>query len=179
MKGLLTTLLIFAALALCGLCVVQWRREALLRDEISRVSSLYQTESKQRVEAEEKVASYEQEITRLTRLRADTEARLLEVTGELSITQTDQLQRGVSIALMGGEWIKDRARAETAEKRAKEATALLARHQEGVSSQNSIITAANDRLKQLAAERDKAINELNARTKAYNDLVVKYNKLVK
>lgn len=110
MKKTLTVLLLFSALSLCGLSVVQWLREAELRDEIKSLTFQLQTETQLRIETQEKAAAFELEITRLTQLRADTEAKLLAVTEELTLTQTDQLQRGVSIALLSNEYAQARSR---------------------------------------------------------------------
>ena len=179
MKKTLTVLLLLTSLALCGLSVVQWTREAELREESRQLASQLQAENQLRVETEEKAAAYEVEIARITQLRADTEAKLLEVTDQLTLTQTDQLQRGWSIAILSSELAQARNLAAAAEKQLAETAAAMAERNSSVSDQNSAITTANERLKQLTSERDKAIAELNARTKAYNDLVVKYNKLAK
>ncbi len=179
MKKTLTVLLLVSALALCGLSVVQWLREAELRAEIQSLTLQLQAETQLRIETQEKAAAFELEIARLTQLRADTEAKLLAVTEELTLTQTDQLQRGVSIALLANEYAQARSQAQLAEQRLAETTAAIANRNEDVTGQNTAITTANERLKKLTAERDTAIAELNARTKAFNDLVTKYNKLVK
>lgn len=179
MKKTLTVLLLVSALALCGLSVVQWLREAELRAEIQSLTLQLQAETQLRIETQEKAAAFELEIARLTQLRADTEAKLLAVTEELTLTQTDQLQRGVSIALLANEFAQARSQAQLAEQRLAETTAAIANRNEDVTGQNTAITTANERLKKLTAERDTAIAELNARTKAFNDLVTKYNKLVK
>ena len=179
MKKTLTLLLLVSALALCGLSVVQWLREAELRAEIQSLTLQLQAETQLRIETQEKAAAFELEIARLTQLRADTEAKLLAVTEELTLTQTDQLQRGVSIALLANEYAQARSQAQLAEQRLAETTAAIANRNEDVTGQNTAITTANERLKKLTAERDTAIAELNARTKAFNDLVTKYNKLVK
>lgn len=179
MKKTLTVLLLVSALALCGLSVVQWLREAELRAEIQSLTLQLQAETQLRIETQEKAAAFELEIARLTQLRADTEAKLLAVTEELTLTQTDQLQRGVSIALLANEYAQARSQAQLAEQRLAETTAAIANRNEDVTGQNTAITTANERLKKLTAERDNAIAELNARTKAFNDLVTKYNKLVK
>lgn len=179
MKKTLTVLLLVSALALCGLSVVQWLREAELRAEIQSLTLQLQAETQLRIETQEKAAAFELEIARLTQLRADTEAKLLAVTEELTLTQTDQLQRGVSIALLANEFAQARSQAQLAEQRLAETTAAIANRNEDVTGQNTAITTANERLKKLTAERDNAIAELNARTKAFNDLVTKYNKLVK
>lgn len=178
-KKALTFSLLLAALALCGVSVAQWLREAAFREEIASLTANLQAENALRVAAEEKAAAFEQEIARLTQLRADTEARLLEVTDELTQTQADQLHRGLSIAVLASELTQSRSRAALAEKRLAEAAAAMAERGTGVDAQNEAITTANARLKALTAERDQAIAELNARSKAYNELVTKYNKLVK
>ncbi len=179
MKKLLTALLLISSLALCGLSVVQWQREAALRGRIEEITRLLHEENQLRVATEEKAATYEKEIARITQLRADTETRLLEVTDELNLTQADQLQRGYSLAVLAAELIQARATVDAAEKRLTETTSAIANRNDDVTAQNTAIQEANARLKQLATERDKAITELNARTKAYNDLVEKYNKLAK
>ena len=179
MKKTLTVLLLLSTLGLCGLSVAQWLRESKLRAHISDLTRDLQAENKLRVETEEKASSYEREIARISQLRADTEAKLIEVTEELHLTQADQLQRGLSIAVLSNEITAARARAEAAQKLLTEFNAAMEARNTGVTADNNAITEANNRLKQLAAERDKAIAELNARTKAYNELVTPSNKLVK
>jgi chromosome segregation ATPase len=179
MKRTLTTLLILTALGLCGLSVMQWQREAALRQRVAEVTQMLQVENLERVKAEEKAAAFEKEIARITQLRADTEAKLLEVTEQLVTTQADQLQRGFSIAVLSAELSQVQAKVKLAEKTLADSTAAITERNSDVSEQNQAITTANERLKQLTSERDQAIGELNARTKAYNELVEKYNKLVK
>ena len=58
-------------------------------------------------------------------------------------------------------------------------TEALKDHNTAVTAQNATIAKQNDLLKQLAAERNTAIEKLNARTKEFNELVEKYNKLAK
>lgn len=179
MKRILISLLIVIALGLCVLSIVQWQREAALRQRIAAVTQLLQDENKLRVAVEEKAAAFEKEIARISQLRADTEAKLLEVTEQFVTTQSDQLQRGFIIAVLSAELSQARAIADLASKQVAESTTAISDRNSAVTQQNEAINTANERLKQLAAERDKAIGELNARTKAYNELVEKYNKLVK
>lgn len=179
MKKTLTILLLLSALALCGLSVVQWKREAELHAELQSLILQLQTETQLRIETQEKANAFELEIARLTQLRADTEAKLLAVTEALTLTQTDQLQRGVSLALLSNAFAQAQSKAQLAEQRLAETTTAIADRNENVTDQNAAIATANDRLKKLTSERDAAIAELNARTKAFNDLVAKYNKLAK
>jgi chromosome segregation ATPase len=171
---ILTGLLIAATLALCGLCAVQWKREAEFRIRIQEIGTALKEESTKRAEAEEQVLTFEKEIARLTTLRADTEAKLLEVSTRLVSVEADQLHRGNSIAVLGVELERARVEAKTAKEKiaAQEKTNTVV-------EQNAAITQANALLKQLTTERDSAIEKLNERTRALNELVTKYNKLVK
>jgi len=147
MKNALVLLLVLTALALCGVSVAQWRREAALRGRIAEADARLREKTAALAEAGEKSDVLDQEITRLSQLRADTEAKLLEVTDELAAAR--KLLEGSGAAL------GDRHRA--------------------VEEQNAAITAANARLRQITAERDRAIEQLNQRTRAFNELTAKYH----
>ena len=58
-------------------------------------------------------------------------------------------------------------------------TTNLKDHNAAVTAQNSAIEKQNALLKQLTTERDAAIEKLNARTREFNEVVEKYNKLAK
>ncbi|MFN0126458.1 MAG: hypothetical protein ACKV19_07235 [Verrucomicrobiales bacterium] len=147
MKNLPVSLLIFASLGLCVVCVAQWRRESAFRQIIVEAQAALRAEVGAGRALAEKVAAYELEISRLTQLRADTEAKLIEVTDELTQIRSRIAESG-------------------------QATAERARE---VEAQNVAITEANARLQQVTAERDQAIEELNKRTRAYNDLMARQN----
>ena len=144
-------LLIIVSLGLCVVSVAQWRREADFRQRLAEAAAQVKAESAARLEAVEKAGAYEKEIARLTQLRADTEARLVE-TNDALVAARKQLE-GASEAI--GE-------------RARE-----------VGAHNAAVTEANRRLQEVTAERDRAVEELNQRTRAYNELMVKYNKLAR
>ncbi|MCB1212271.1 MAG: hypothetical protein KDK97_23315 [Verrucomicrobiales bacterium] len=178
MNKLLLILLSIAATGLCALCYQQWLREADLRKIQANLTRELNLETAARIEAEDRATAYETEIARISQLRADTEAKLIEVTATLQLTEADQQGRGYSIATLAGELQKSRQVVATVQ-------AQLAAHQEAiaerngeVTDQNSVVTEANTRLKALTAERDKAIRQLNQRTAEFNALVEKYNKLV-
>jgi chromosome segregation ATPase len=145
MKNLPVSLLILVSLGLCVVCVAQWRRESAFRQKIVEANATLQAEAEARNALEDKVAAYEQEITRLAQLRADTEAKLVEITDELTGMQSKIAESG-----------------QAAMERARE-----------VEAQNAAITEANTRLQQVTAERDHAIEELNKRTRAYNELMAR------
>jgi septal ring factor EnvC (AmiA/AmiB activator) len=80
MKRLLTTLLVLISLGLCVVCVVQWQREDRYRGHIADLVKRLEAENRAKVEALRKVREYEKEIARLTEIRAEVEAKLVEVT---------------------------------------------------------------------------------------------------
>jgi DNA repair exonuclease SbcCD ATPase subunit len=172
MNRLTNVLLALAAIGLCALCVAQWRREAGYRKEIESLGTQLRVENEGRVEAEARAAAFEEEIARLSQLRADAEARLLEVTEELNLTVDDQLARGISIAVLSSELASER-------ERAARAAAIVQAAGDSITDRNQVVEEANQRIKQLADERDRAVELLNTRTKAYNELVEKYNKLAR
>lgn len=177
MKLLLQTLLVIIALGLCGICTVQWQREAQLRGRIEQLVRQLEAENKLRVQAEQKVEEYGREIERLNGLRSEIETKLLTTTEELRDRTVDQLARGYSIALHMNEAIRATSELQAYKQLAGQGTEALKKHNETVFAQNSAIEKANAQLRQLARERDEAISQLNERTKAFNELVEKYNKL--
>lgn len=179
MKRLLTTLLVLVTLGLCAVCVVQWVREERLRGHIADLAKRLEAENTARVEAERKAAEYEKEIERLTALRAEIEAKLLATTEELTLVGNDSVARGITLSLFLNELVQTQARLAAAESVAGKGASALKEHNASVTAQNATITKQNEMLKQVAAERDAAIEKLNARTKEFNELVEKYNKLAK
>lgn len=177
MKRLLTTLLVFVALGLCAVCVVQWKREARLRGHITDLVKRLEAENAMRVEAERKVREYEREIERLTELRAEVEAKLVEVTRDYNDLSADSVARGITIAIYMRELMQTRAGFEAAQLALGQGGAAIKERNTAVTEQNAAIEKQNVMLKQLAAERDTAIEKLNARTREFNALVEKYNKL--
>jgi chromosome segregation ATPase len=179
MKRLLLTLLVLISLGLCAVCVVQWQREARLRGHISDLVKRLEAENAARVEAERKVKEYEKEIERLTELRAEVEAKLVEVTREYNDLSGDSVARGITIAIYMRELMQTQANFAAAQSALGQGSAVLKDHNAAVTAQNSAIEKQNALLKQLANERDTAIEKLNARTREFNELVEKYNKLGK
>lgn len=178
MKRLLNTLLIVILLGLCVVSVVQWKREARLRGHIADLVKRLEAENAARVEAERKVREYEREIARLTELRAEIEAKLLEVTRDYNDLSRDSVARGITIAVYMREFMQAQAGFEAARLAIGKEGAIKERNTT-VTAQNEAIEKQNAMLKQLASERDAAIEKLNARTLEFNELVEKYNKLAK
>jgi len=179
MKRLLNTLLVVISLGLCAVCMVQWQREARLRGHILDLVKRLEAENTLRIEAERKVREYEKEIARLTELRAEVEARLVEVSREYNNLSADSVARGISIAIYMREVAQMQHGLEATQRAfGKEAEAIKS-HNSVVTTQNSAMEKQNELLKQLAEERNDAIAKLNARTREFNELVEKYNKLAK
>ena len=179
MKRLLTTLLVVISLGLCVVCLVQWQRETRLRGHILDLVKRLEAENTLRIEAERKVRDYEREIARLTVLRAEVEARLVEVSREYNDLSADSVARGISIAIYMREVAQMQHGLEATQRAfGKEAEAIKS-HNSVVTTQNSALEKQNELLKQLVEERNDAISKLNARTREFNELVEKYNKLAK
>lgn len=161
MKRPLHILLALVLLGLCSLCIFQWKREADFRAAILDLSGKLHAETKARVESQERISTLEAEIKRIETLRADTETKYLSTLDELSAGQADSVARGQTILAL----------AQLANQPAPPPV--------DVPNQNAVITKQNELLKQLAAERDAAIDRLNKRTVEWNELTEKYNRLVR
>jgi septal ring factor EnvC (AmiA/AmiB activator) len=179
MKRLLLILLVLVTLGLCAVCVVQWVREDRYRANIADLAKRLEAENTARVEAERKAAEYEKEIERLTILRAEVEAKLLATTEELTAIGNDSVARGFTLAIFLNQLVQTQAKLAAMENAVGKGTEALKDHNASVTAQNATITKQNELLKQLAAERNTAIEKLNDRTKEFNELVEKYNKLAK
>ncbi len=179
MKRLLITLLILTSLGLCAVCVVQWQREARLRGHITDLVKRLEAENALRVEAERKVREYEKEIERLTELRAEVEAKLVEVTREYNDLSADSVARGITIAVYMRELMQVQANFAAAQSALGKGGNVMKEHSAAITAQNSAIEKQNEMLKQLAKERDAAIEKLNVRTREFNEVAEKYNKLSK
>jgi len=179
MKRLLTTLLVVISLGLCAVCVVQWQREDRLRGHIQDLVKRLEAENTLRIEAERRVREYEREIARLTELRAEVEAKLVEVTREYNDLSADSVARGISIAVYMREVMQMQHGLEATQRAFGKGAEAIKSHNSVVITQNSAMEKQNELLKQLVEERNDAITKLNARTREFNDLVEKYNKLAK
>jgi len=179
MKRLLNTLLVLISLGLCALSFEQWRREARLRGHILDLVKRLEAENAAKVEALRKVREYEKEIARLTEIRAEVEAKLVEVTRDYNELSHDSVARGITIAIYMREFMQSQANFEAVRIALGEGGDAIKERNAAVTSQNDAITKQNELLKQVAAQRDDAISKLNARTIEFNELVEKYNKLAK
>ena len=179
MKRLLTTLLLLVTLGLCVVCVLQWQREADYRGHIADLIKRLEAENAAKVEALRKVREYEKEIERLTQIRAEVEAKLVEVTRDYNDLSQDSVARGITIAIYMRELMQVQAGFEAAQLALGQGGDAIKERNTAVTAQNDAIEKQNSMIKQLASERDDAITKLNVRTREFNELVEKYNRLAK
>lgn len=179
MKRLLITLLVLISLGLCAVSVVQWQREARLRGHIEDLVKRLEAENAAKVEAQRKVRDLEKEIERINVLRAEVEAKLVEMTRDFNDLTTDNISRGITIAVYMNELRQLQGGLEASQLAFSKGAAAIKEHNTTVTAQNTALEKQNTMLKQVAAERDAAIEKLNARTREFNELVEKYNKLAK
>jgi len=154
---ILTIALGFMLAVLCGVCVWQWKREADFRAAIADFAGRLENEKEAHDESRQRITVLEAEIARLTKVRDDTEAKYLATLAELREIQPDWIARGQSLL----------------------ALSQLAAAAPAAENQNEAIAKQNDLLKQLVSERDAAIEKLNTRTREFNALTEKYNRLVR
>lgn len=179
MKRLLHTLLVLISLGLCAVSVVQWQREARLRGHIEDLVKRLEAENAAKVEAQRKVRDLEKEIERINVLRAEVEAKLVEMTRDFNDLTTDNISRGITIAVYMNELRQLQGGLEASQLAFSKGADAIKEHNTTVTAQNTALEKQNTMLKQVAAERDAAIEKLNARTREFNELVEKYNKLAK
>lgn len=179
MKTLLQALLVIISLGLCAVCVVQWTLEARLRDHINGLNKQLVSENEARIEAERKNAEYVREIERLETLRAEANARLNEALEELSLGVCTEYGHRYALAVAESELASARAETAAVLKQLGSEAGSIKDFNASVQAQNEAIEKQNALLKKLVAERDDAVTKLNARTKEFNELAEKYNKLVR
>ena len=158
-------------LALCAVCVAQWAREASFRARMNELERDLAGPGRLRAEAVAQAEVFTQEIERLTTLRADTEARLLEMTARVQELEQANRPRDEKLAALESEVMQLRDEAGAAREALARSTAAVAGQNSAVEEHNAIIEKASTQLKKVTAERDEAIEKLNARTRAYNELV--------
>ena len=179
MKRVLIFLLVCVTFGLCGICLVQWKREAHMIAQMQDLVKKLESENAQKVEAQRKVREYEREIERINTLRAEVEAKLVEVTRDFNLLTTDNIARGITIAIYQLELSHSQRGYEAARVAMGQGAAQINDRNAAVTGQNEAIQQQNTLLKKLTDERDSAIEKLNSRTREYNELVEKYNKLAK
>lgn len=153
--------LIVVSLGLCALVVVQWTRESALRTILAGMDVRLKSAGADASDLADKVRTYEGEIRRLTGLQETSAIKATERQREVGRLTALLTERDAAAALP--EDFVETMKARNAE----------------VARQNGAITKQNAALRELVRERDDLTGRLNARTREFNELTAKYNKLMK
>ena len=193
MTKFLTWMLGLMLIALCTLCVLQWKREGHLRVSLKEVDDRLKAEQENRIVLEEKLAAWEKEIRQLNDRIVEQGAKIAEqelLAASFAKDGTSEKGRADALAL---ELEKNKADLEKAkvsltewQEKVVTLNATVTQQNDAIRKQNDSMTAQNAAiekqnvlLKQLSEERDGSIAKLNAQMTEYNGLMEKYNKLVK
>ena len=146
-------LLIACCLALCGLAVAQWFREAEVRRLHTAAGSALDTARADLAALRDTLTARDAEVVRLTALQ------------QATVAERDAAKQEV-VALT------EKLAALTAAGPPPNPEAVAKRNAE-ITAQNEALARQNEALKKLAAERDDLARRLDERTKEWNALVKK------
>jgi chromosome segregation ATPase len=172
MKKPLPLVVMALALALCGLCLVQWVREANLRKQLGTLTQENADKTSTIATLESRLKAWEADIQRLS-ARVD-ELKAAESTHNAALILAERARAKTEIDL-----VQSREEADAYKKGFDAQNENLKRQNASIAQQNQVIEEQNGLLKELGEERNKAVEQLNARTRDFNGVVEKYNALVK
>jgi septal ring factor EnvC (AmiA/AmiB activator) len=163
MKNLQQNILIVLALALCGLCVFQWRAETLERNEIGKLNQLRKADATA--------------IQGYTNSMALMDAQIGQLTSDIARVRKKAAQQEADLQQVRRELMDSRA----------EATALtnaIAQYSNAVQSLDQKLKAAYDGIKKqgvalqtVVSQRDDFVTKYNDSVKDRNAIIQKYNDL--
>ena len=163
MKNFQSNLLIVLALALCGLCVWQWKIQTVQRDEITAMNGML-------YEKNAAIQGYTNSIATLNHQVNQLDARLTDLKAVVATNEQVIISQKADIGqlqfanrILTNTVTQYKAAVDTLEARLKEAYA-------GIDKQNSTIT-------NLIAQRNDLVQKYNDEVKDRNDVVAKYNEL--
>jgi len=162
MKNFLQSLLIFFALALCGLIAFQWVRETELRREIQRLTDTVHDKSQAIIDLDNRLRHDEEEIKRLDGLK-----------NELTATVKSN---NLEIARLDKDLEKANAENQRKDKQIEVYKEALNTANENIKKQNEEMRAQNEEMKKLAEERNEIVKKFNKIAADYNELAGKWNK---
>jgi len=165
MKNFQQNLLIVLALALCGLCVFQWRVQTVQRDEI-------QTQNQMIYQRNADIQNYTNSLATLNFQISQMDARISEIQAAAAANEARLASEKAQISeLQFGNMALTN---EVAQYRSAvdELTAKLKDAYAGIEKQDAAIT-------NLVAQRNALAQKYNDEVKDRNDIVAKYNDLVK
>ena len=164
MKNLQQNLLIILALALCGLCVYQWRVQTIQRNEITAQNGMIYDRDVAIQGATNSIATMNHQIEQMdmqiTAIKAAAVANeQLVVSQKAELTELRFANENLT-----NDVAQYQAAVNTLEAKLKDAYA-------DIEKQNEVVT-------NLVAQRDEFVTKYNDSVKARNDVVAKYNDLV-
>jgi chromosome segregation ATPase len=162
MKNVLQNLLIFFALCLCALMIVQWVRETDLRKRVQALTDVVHDKSEAIQGLQGTVKRDEDEIKRLDGLKN-------QLTATVKSNQFDIANLTKALEKSENENQKNLKQIEVY----KEA---LQTANDSIKKQNEDIKKQNEEMKVLADERNEMVRKFNAMATNYNDLATKWNK---
>lgn len=158
MKHPLQTLLIVFALALCGLCTWQWHGQVQQQKELNALAQANYDQAAS-------IQGYTNSIATMDHQIAQMDARLTELREAMTTNNA------VIFTLRG-----DNSRLTSLTEQYSNAVVVL----EGrVKQVDENIRRQNDAVQRIVQERDEYVNRLNQDIKERNEIVTKYNALVK
>jgi len=161
MKSFLQNLLIFFALALCGLMVFQWTVETDLRKKVQALTDTVHDKSEAIQNLQGNVKRDEAEIQRLDGLKNQ-------------LIQTVKSNE-VRITALGKDLDKTTNELDHAQKQIAVFKEAVDRANESIKGQNETIKSQNEEMKKMAEERNGLVQKFNKMAADYNDLAKKWN----
>ncbi|MDB6133729.1 MAG: hypothetical protein JWM59_1972 [Verrucomicrobiales bacterium] len=155
--------LIAVSLALCMLVVAQWTQDSKLRRKLSGMDERIMVAEATASDLQDKVRMWEAEIARLTENAKTAAAREEEQKKEIERLNGILKERDAAQATVVPE----------------DYAANLKNLGEEINKRNESIAKLNTSVQKLMRERDDFADRLNARTREFNELTAKYNKLAK
>ncbi len=161
MKTFLQNLLIFFALALCGLISYQWVRETQLRKDYQSLTDQMHDESQQVIDLKAGVKRDEIEIQRLDGLKNQ-------------LTQTVRTNENI-IASLNHDLDRATNDLERAQNQVTAYKEALKTANDRLLKQNEDIKKQNEEIVKVSEERNNFAKKLNTVTTQYNELAQKWN----
>ena len=163
MKNFLQNLLIFFALALCGLIAFQWVRETHLRKQVQDLNDAIHDKAQAVQDLQGSLHRDESEIQRLDGIKN-------QLTATLKSNQFD-------IARLNKDVEKAAAENEKNLKQIDVFKGALQTANDNIKKQNEDIQKQNEEMKALAKERNDVVVKFNEMASNYNRLATDWNKV--
>jgi septal ring factor EnvC (AmiA/AmiB activator) len=161
MKNFLQNLLIFFALCLCAVMIIQWVIETDLRKNVQKLNDQLHEKAEAVQSLTLNVKRDDEEIKRLDGLNKD-------LTATVKSNKLEMVSMAKEIDTSTREANRQKQQSEVY----KEA---LDKANENIITQNENIKRQNDEMKKLADERNEVVKKFNKTAQDLNDLVAKWN----